>query len=190
MKTRTLALTLALLAALNAFAQTPPADVEVKAFGGRVAGEEHLTATISAINAATREISIKGSGGGEMTFTVAPEVRNFEQMKAGDQVDMVTTEELTVVVTNVPGQPERKDTVDVARAAAGEKPGLVVVKRTTGVAVIDAIDYEKRTATLRGPERTVVLEATAEAKNFHEAKVGDSVLIDYVQTILISVSAS
>lgn len=190
MTTRVLTIATLLLLPFSAVAQTEtPTAPTVTAFGGRVTGEEHVTATITAIKTETREVSVRGSGGGEMTFTVAPEVRNFAQMKVGDRVDMVTAEELTLIVTNVPGEPERTDTVDVARAVEGEKPGLVVTKRSKGAAIIDAIDYEKRTATLRGPNRTVVIEASADAKNFHEAKVGDRVLIDYVQTILISVSA-
>jgi len=189
MKPRTLALalTLTVLAPLASFGETPPAEPTVKAFGGRVTGTEHLEAEVTAIDVATRALTLKGPGGGEISLTVAPEVRNFDTMKVGDRMDLVTTEEVTIIVTNVPGEPERTDTVDVARAAPGEKPGLVVVKRATGAAIIDAIDYEKRTATLRGPNRTVTIEASAEAKNFNDAKVGDRVLIDYVQTILISV---
>lgn len=190
MITRTAVVVALLLLPFTAFAQTgAPAAPDVKAFGGRIAGEEHLTAVIESVKAETREVKLRTSEGEAISFIAGPDVRNFAQMKAGDKLDIVTTVELTVIVTNVAKEPERADSVEVARAAPGDKPGMIVVMRSKGSAVIDAIDYEKRTATLRGPKRTVVLEATAEARNFNAAKVGDTVLIDSIETVLISVSA-
>ena len=44
-------------------------------------------ATVTAINAATREITIKGDKG-PMTVVAGPEVKNFDNLKVGDQVLM------------------------------------------------------------------------------------------------------
>jgi hypothetical protein len=189
MITRTVTIAALLLLPFSAFAQTEtaPAAPTVKAFGGRVTGEEHLTAVIEAVKAETREVTLRESSGEAFTFVAGPDVRNFAQIKVGDKVDLVTAVELTVIVTNVAREPERTDSVEIARAPEGGKPGMVVVQRSKGSAVIEAIDYAKRTAKLRGPKRTVEIEASAEAKNFNEAKVGDTVMIDYIETTLISV---
>jgi len=196
MTSRLLAFASLLLLPTVATADTPPSapasastEVNVKAFGGRVTGAAELTATIESVDTTTRAVTLRTSDGQTLAFTAGPEVRNLAQMKAGDRLDLVIAEELSIIVTNTPGEPERTDSIDAARAAEGEKPGMVVVKRSSGAAIIDAIDYEKRTATLRGPHRTLTIEASAEAKHFHEAKVGDRVLLEHVQTILISVSA-
>lgn len=194
MITRTAAIAALLLLPFTALAQTgaPAAPTaaaapDVKAFGGRVTGALEFTAVIEAVKADTREVTIRTSAGEAISFVAGPEVRNFAQIAVGDKLDIVGAEELTIIVTNVAKEPARTDTVDVARAPEGGKPGMVIVKRSKGSAVVDAIDYATRTATLRGPQRTVVIEASPEAVNFNEAKVGDTVLIDFVQTLLITV---
>src|SRR5437763_5339137 len=53
-----------------------------------------VTATITNIDAATREVTVKGPKGREVTLLVPPEVKNFAQMKVGDQVKVQYTEAL------------------------------------------------------------------------------------------------
>jgi len=47
-----------------------------------------VTATISAIDAAKREITLKGPDGKDTTVVAGPEVKNFSQLKVGDKVDI------------------------------------------------------------------------------------------------------
>jgi hypothetical protein len=158
-----------------------------RAFGGRVAAEVHSSAVIEAINAETRLVTLRGTDGKVIPFTAGPDVRNFDQMKVGDKVDMFIKEDVIITVANLPNEPERTETVNVARAAKGEKPGAIITRRTRGVAVVDAIHYEARSATLRGAERTVDIVAGPEAVNFDKVKVGDRVFIESTETILIVV---
>ena len=55
-----------------------------------------VTATITAIDAKTRDITLKGPQGNEVTVTAGPEVKNFAQMKVGDQVNIEYLEALTL----------------------------------------------------------------------------------------------
>ena len=50
-----------------------------------------MTATITAIDKATRDVTLKGPQGNEMTVTAGPEVKNFEKLKVGDQVNLITS---------------------------------------------------------------------------------------------------
>ena len=50
-----------------------------------------LTATITAIDKATRDVTLKGPQGNDVTVTASPEVKNFDQLKVGDQVDLNTS---------------------------------------------------------------------------------------------------
>ena len=45
-----------------------------------------VTATITAIDAATRAVTLKGPQGKEIVITAGPEVKNFAQMKVGEVV--------------------------------------------------------------------------------------------------------
>jgi len=55
-----------------------------------------MTGTITAIDSTTRAVTLKGLQGHELTITVGPEVKNFAQMKVGDQVNAEYLEALTL----------------------------------------------------------------------------------------------
>ena len=59
-----------------------------------------------------------------------------------------------------------------------EKPGVVSVAAIESKATICAIDYEKRTGTLRLADGTTeTFNAGPEVKNFDQVKVGDQVIL-------------
>ena len=59
-----------------------------------------------------------------------------------------------------------------------EKPGPVSVAAIESKATICAIDYEKRTGTLRLPDGTTeTFNAWPEVRNFDQVKVGDQVIL-------------
>ena len=83
--------------ALPAMAQTGAGVVVDKGPGVVTAAQTvKLTAAIVAIDAATRSITLKGPQGKEITVTAGPEVKNFAQMKVGDQVTVAYVEALTL----------------------------------------------------------------------------------------------
>ena len=73
------------------------------------------TATITAIDKATRDITLKGPQGNMMTVTAGPDVKNFDALKVGDQVDMQYVEALTLELKKgggmVVGRTEKADAV-------------------------------------------------------------------------------
>ena len=81
----------ALIAAIPflASAQQAPqaATVIEKEKGAITIGEAvELQGLITAIDKNTREVTIKGGSGNTMTVTAGPQVKNFKQIKVGDQV--------------------------------------------------------------------------------------------------------
>ena len=78
----------AVIAALAApvGAQTGAAVVTKEPGKVGVAETVKVTATITAIDAATRAVTLKGPKGNEMVVTAGPEVKNLAQLKVGDQV--------------------------------------------------------------------------------------------------------
>ena len=124
-----------------------------------MANTVEATATITAINAATREITLKGPQGNELIVEAGPDVKNFAQLKVGDQVKMQYLEALTLELKKgSTAVVSRVDDVGGAAAKPGERPGAVVGSRTTIVAEVMALDAAKQTVTLRGPQRTVDLK--------------------------------
>lgn len=75
-------------------------------------------------------------------------------------------------------------------AATAEKPSLSTTQKIQVVTVVEAVDYEARTVTLKGPEgntRTIKAENTP---NLEQVQVGDQVNVEYVQHLSIEVFAN
>ena len=74
------------------------------------------------------------------------------------------------------------------RAGKDEKPGAIVTRTTKVLATVEALDFKARTATLKGPNRTVTINVPADAVNFEKMKVGDSVYLEFTQAIAAAVT--
>jgi hypothetical protein len=152
-----------------------------------VAQTVKLTATITAIDKATRDVTLKGPQGNEVTVTVGPDVKNFASMKVGDQVDAQYVEAVTLELKKGGGQKvERTEQTAVKGAKPGEQPAGIVGRQVTVVADVIAVDPAKQTVTLRGPKRTVILPVS-EPEQFKRIAKGDQVEATYTQAFAIAV---
>jgi hypothetical protein len=152
-----------------------------------VAQTVKLTATITAIDKATRDVTLKGPEGNEVTVTVGPDVKNFANMKVGDQVDAQYAEAVTLELKKGGGQKvERTEQTAVKGAKPGEQPAGVVGRQVTIVADVIAVDPAKQTVTLRGPKRTVILPVS-DPEQFKRIAKGDQVEATYTQAFAIAV---
>ena len=76
-------------------------------------------------------------------------------------------------------------------AAATDKPSMSTSQTVVLTAVVEAINQETREVTLRGPEgKTVSFVASEDARNLGQVKVGDIVMVEYVQSMSIEVFAN
>jgi hypothetical protein len=71
---------------------------------------------------------------------------------------------------------------------AKSEPGKVSAAQVTKItATVEAIDQAKREVTLKGPKgNTLVLPVSAEAKNFDQVKVGDKVVVGYIEALSLT----
>lgn len=153
-----------------AFAAAPGGQLP----GAMVADTVKITATVEAIDYAKRTVTLKGPEGNTVTLKVGEAARNFDQVKVGDQVVAQYFESVALDVKKPSGQPSAGETTMVQRAPRGAKPEGVVVHTTELTATVEAIDYTKRTVTLKGPEgNTVTLKVDKSAKDFKNVKKGD-----------------
>jgi hypothetical protein len=177
----------AVVAALPAIAQTGSAMVGTAP--GKAAAVEtmKLTATITAIDKATRDVTLKGPQGNEMTLTAGPEIKNFDQLKVGDKVDLNYVEALTLELKKGGGLVvQRTEKAGAAGAKPGEKPAGAVGRQVTIVADVVALDPAKQVVTLKGPKRTVDLKIP-NPEQFKRIAKGDQVEATYTQAVAIAV---
>lgn len=156
--------------------QTPGKGGEA---GGMAQQTFTATATVSAIDPATRKITLSGADGTQATFTAGPQVRNFDQIKVGDEVTATVTERLDIFVRPGDGTqpPSASHDAAIARAPKGAKPGALVGEVYEVTATVQSIDTVNRTATLTfvgGQMRTIQVRDDVDLSRY---KAGDSVVI-------------
>src|SRR5512137_657672 len=73
-------------AQVNAPAKGDPVEVKATGTPGKAAAEQtvHVTATVTAVDAAARTVTLKSASGEVETFKVGPEVKRFSEIAPGD----------------------------------------------------------------------------------------------------------
>jgi len=177
-------------------ATTPPAakpgdakPAEAKSKPGVVVAETStVRATVEAVDPATREVTLKGPKGKIVTIKAGPEVRNFDQIKVGDVLTARYLESVALVVRKPGDPPSATETRTVEVAPKGQKPAGMIVETKEVTATVEAIDYAKRTVTLKGPEgNTRTIKVDPAVKRLNEVKKGDQIVARYTEGLALSV---
>jgi len=152
-----------------------------------VAETVKATGTITAVDKATRDVTLKGPKGNEVTLTAGPDVKNFDQLKVGDQVNAQYVEALTLELKKGGGMAvARTDSTGVAGAKPGDKPAGVAGRQVTIVADVVDMNPAKQSITLKGPNRTVDL-VVADPAQYKLIAKGDQVEAKYTQALALTV---
>ena len=152
-----------------------------------VAQTVKITATITAIDKASRDVTLKGPQGNELTVTAGPEIKNFDKLKVGDQVDAQYVEALTLELKKGGGMVvARTEKSGAVGAKPGQTPGGAVGRQVTIVADVVGLDPAKQIVTLKGPQRTVELKVPDPAQ-FKLIAKGDQVEATFTQALALAV---
>ena len=184
------ALVLAATASLGANAQSSGAVVDRQPGRVGVAQAVDVTATISGIDAAKREITLKGPDGKDVTMVAGPEVKNFSQLKVGDKVDIQYVEALVLELKKGGGLPvARTEKENMVTAKPGETPGAKGARKVTVVGDVINLDPATQTVTLKGPQRTADLKVR-DKKQFDLISKGDQIEATYTEALAVAVKPS
>ena len=173
--------------ALPALAQQPKVQTTEAIASAPGRGEAvrtiRISATVTAIDKATRTLTLKGGDGKTFPLVAGPDVRNFDQIQVGSEVVVGYLEALAIELKKGGGaKVERVDSAAGGRAEAGAQPGAVAARKVTATGDVIALDAATQTATLRGPNRTVTLRVP-DPKQFQMIAVGDLVQITYTDAV-------
>jgi hypothetical protein len=149
-----------------------------------------VTTKVKAIDKKNRVVTLQSPDGKVAKVKCGPEVRNFAQIRVGDDVKTSLLETVELFVTGN-DKPSAERVTEVGRAPLGSKPGFSVIDSVEVKASVVAIDYQTRDVTLKGPEGNVIkVKAGPEVKRLNEVKTGDSVVARLTRAISIEVSKS
>src|SRR6185436_5329714 len=109
-------------------------------------------ATIQAIDATSRLITIKDESGVEDTVYAGPEVKRFNELKVGDKIK-VTYHESLVLQLRKPGEAVKGDTsTGGLEKGAGKSPSVGLAKQQTTTVSVVSIDEKTPSITVKTSE--------------------------------------
>jgi hypothetical protein len=147
-----------------------------------------LTATITAIDPATRTVTLKSAQGKTKEVALPDEVRNFDQLKVGDVVTVQYNEALALSLNKDAGSPSASQQGSMTRSAAGAKPGGTATHEVTITADVVAVNAATKTVTLKGPAGNMVDMVVEDADQLKNVKKGDKLQAVYTEAMAISVT--
>lgn len=163
------------------------ASVQEGVPGGIVVDTHELTARVTAIDAKKRAVTIVDQNGNTTTFQCGPELTNFDQIRVGDQVEVLLTEQLAVEVADPRNSSPDGSSTTVLLAPKGAKPGGIVAETTQVTATLTGIDTLRHHATFRFPDGTVRTYAVRPDVDLGRQRLGEELLIRSTSAMAISV---
>jgi Cu/Ag efflux protein CusF len=144
------------------------------------------TAEVIAIDHSTRSVALRMSDGSEVAFEAGPQVRNLDQVEAGDSV-RVSYLESVVYHLRKPGEASPGVSVEegILRSRPGEAPAGAVARTMFVTATVRALDPSVPSATLEasnGEQRTLRVR---DADRLKGVKVGDLVEFAFTQAVAV-----
>jgi hypothetical protein len=176
---------MAAAALISLFSLTNVQAQEIK--GEAVVASETVTATVTKINQTTREVTVKTDDGQEHSFVAGANVKNLAQVKKGDIITAVYSEEIAYQVKAHGTTTGVQSAAAAASAKPGEMPAGIVAKQVTVTVQITAIDPTIPSVTFKGPQGNTKTIKVKDPNKLVGVKVGDMVDITYTQALAVTV---
>jgi hypothetical protein len=150
------------------------------------------SATVEAIDRLNRTVRLRNDETGErFTVAVGPEMRNLDQVRPGDVVEVGVYESLAVAMAGPADSGAPMAAAVGARAPEGERPGAVAVIGASEV--VQLVSYDRQTffAELRTAEGEIRrVTVPPQFRTFAERRrPGDRILVSITDAIAITVRA-
>jgi hypothetical protein len=145
-----------------------------------------VTATIEAIEKASRSVTLKEENGEYHTLTVPPEVVKFDAMKVGDKITVRYYDNI-VLRLKAPGEKAQDTDSAGVTGTSGAKPGATAATQRTITATITQLDSKIPSITFTGPNGWKYSSKVQDKEALKKVKVGDRVDITWTEAMLISV---
>jgi hypothetical protein len=148
-----------------------------------------LNAKVMAKDVTNRKITLKSDDTGEVkSFKASPDMANFDQIHAGDQVQAVVTDELALYL-GVGAPPSETVTGGAMISPDGTAPNGVVVETSSLTAEVTAVDVKKRKVTLQLPDGKSKTVKVSKNVDLSQVILGENVTVVVGEGIAVSVTA-
>ncbi len=180
-------ITLLLLFLVTGFAWADQHETDMKP-GFFASQTMTMEAVVEAIDHEARLVTLRQQDGSSVTFTPSPDVRNLDQVSAGDVLHVEVSQSITIQVADVDGiEPAEGEMMAVARSEEGEMPAMVAVDTSVVLATVVAIDLQSQTYKLQFVDGSVNEYVAMNPENLKMAAVGDVVGVEVTESIIAEV---
>jgi hypothetical protein len=179
----------ALMLAFVGYAQESDTKAKAKpdAEGAIEIGAITATSKVTAVDPAERTVTLTNEAGETNTYKLGKKVRNFDQIKVGDEVKATLLESVAVVVRKSSAPPDASERDLVAVAPKGAMPGVIMAKTRQITAKIASVDTQARTVTVEGPAGGTPTIKVGPKVNLDELQKGDDVTLRVTDALAIRV---
>ena len=153
--------------------------------GGEVVQTTRISATVTAIDAAKRKITLVTPNNEKRVVKAGPEVVNFDQVRIGDQLRITLTEAVVVRMAKPGENTEDRGTALIGLAPAGDKPGVLSAGTYQVTGTVTAIDQKRHKATLQFADGSSKKLKVREDVDLSKRKVGEKVVIQTTDTVAV-----
>jgi hypothetical protein len=150
-----------------------------------------ITATITAIDLSSRQVTLSGPGGKTVTVHVSDQVKNLGQLKVGDRVAATYYESLLIAGRKAsPGDDSvRAMSTSQVEDERGQGAGAAGIQRTvTVVAKVMALDKPNGLITMRGPMGNIRTFKVQNPSLLTHMTIGDDVVINYTEAWAVALA--
>lgn len=149
-----------------------------------------MEGVVTKIDAANRTATLKNDQG-ETQFVAGPGVKNFKQIKVGDQLNVSFEIGVAVELLNSKGNiRSEKQTTTVTTAPAGDKPAGTVSNTTTVITDVMEIDKAKRNISVKGMDGEIHVIHVKNKKLFSQIALHDQIKVVYFDQMKAVVTAA
>jgi Cu/Ag efflux protein CusF len=153
---------------------------------GQVQNVVEVRATILAIDYTRRLVTLQNEQGEQIITEVSEAVDDLDKVKVGDLVVAAYSTTITWKVRPKDHKVTAFTADPPATAAPGDQVTGSVVKSTSTIATLAAIDLDAGTATLAWPDRSSMTVRVHDPSNLRKVKVGDEVDILYSEGFAVA----
>jgi hypothetical protein len=157
------------------------AVAQVKVIPGE---SETVTATVEAVDHATRTLSLKLADGTYETIVAPASVERFDAIKVGDTLTARYYDNIILRVKK-PGEKDVDTGGEALTKTPGSSPGATAARQRTITATITAIDMKVPSITLTGPNNWKYSSRVQDVKALQSVKVGDKLDITWTEALLV-----
>jgi len=153
--------------------------------------EVSIEATVTGIDKKKREVTLKDKDGEEMTISVGDEVKRFDEIEVGDQVEALYWTFLRAEFREPTAEEKENPLVvlaDAGRAPKDVDPAAAVGAVVKAVVKVIVIDKENKEAMIEGPRGNKLIVPVMDDAVLNNLKIGEQVIMTYAEAMAVALT--